>query len=104
MQVRKIDPPYIAQGRRTQFLLSIQGHWVCFIRERVQRTLPISSHTDFGSLPVLLTLRTWAVWNRNQRLSIILLVLYSLCWGSALIITFWFGNSITSKWNLDARS
>jgi len=55
-------------------------------------------------LPVILTLRTWAMWNRNQRLSVILPVLYSVCWGSALIITVRFGNSITSKWKLDARS
>ena len=53
---------------------------------------------------MILTLRTWAVWNRNQRLSIILPVLYSLCWGSGFIITLLFGKSITCEWNLDALS
>jgi hypothetical protein len=30
--------------------------------------------------PVMLTLRTWAVWNRNRRLSIGLPIFFVLCW------------------------
>ena len=48
-------------------------------------------------LPVILTLRTWAVWNRNKRLSIILPILYSLCWVSCLVILVRFIDSITCK-------
>jgi len=35
---------------------------------------------------MILTLRTWAVWNRDQRLTIILPILYVLFWGSGFII------------------
>jgi len=37
-------------------------------------------------LTVILTLRTWAVWNRDKRLTIILPILYFLFWGSGFII------------------
>jgi len=35
---------------------------------------------------MILTLRTWAVWNRDRRLTIILPILYFLCWGSSFIV------------------
>jgi len=35
---------------------------------------------------IILTLRRWAVWNRDQRLTIILPILYVLFWGSGFII------------------
>jgi len=44
---------------------------------------------------MILTLRTWAVWNRNQRLSIILPILYVLVWGSCFVILVICINSIT---------
>ena len=55
-------------------------------------------------LTVILTLRTWAVWNRHRRLSVILPILYSLFWGLGLIIIVKATNSITCKWNFHARS
>jgi len=44
---------------------------------------------------MILTIRTWAVWNRNKYLSIILPTLYVLVWGSCVIIVCIFLNSIT---------
>lgn len=44
---------------------------------------------------MLLTYRTWAVWNRNQRLSIILPILYALVWGSGFVVLSIFLKSIT---------
>jgi len=41
------------------------GPWNCCIREYVRLSLHVLSHIN-GSPTVLLTLRTWAVWNRNQ--------------------------------------
>jgi hypothetical protein len=54
---------------------------------------PCSNGADWR-LPVILTLRTWAVWNRNKLLSIILPILYNLSWGSALIILVRYIHSI----------
>ena len=64
--------------------------------------LPVSSRINWY-LTVILTLRTWAVWNRNQILSIVFPILYSLCWGSGLIMTVQFIKSFTCKWNLHAH-
>jgi len=44
---------------------------------------------------MILTLRTWAVWNRNRRLTVILPILYVLVWGSCLVIMSEFVNSLT---------
>ena len=84
-------------------MFSIQGHWVWCIREWIQCTLAFSSHTDW-CLTVILTLRTWAVWNKNQHLTIILPILYTLCFGSCLVILVIFGDSMTCKWNFHAHS
>ncbi|KIM35953.1 hypothetical protein M413DRAFT_32088 [Hebeloma cylindrosporum] len=46
---------------------------------------------------MILTLRTWAMWNRNKRLSIILPILYNLCWASGLIVLLRVVNSSTCK-------
>jgi len=43
---------------------------------------------------MILTLRTWAVWNRNQHLSITLPILYVLAWGSGFVLIGMFLNSI----------
>jgi len=82
---------------------SINDHWACCIRERVQLVFPVLSHID-SWLTVILTLRTWAVWNRDQRLSIILPIFYSLFVGSCFVIIIQVGNSVTCKWNFHARS
>ena len=36
-------------------------------------------------LTVILTIRTWAVWNRNKHLTIILPILFVLVWGSCFV-------------------
>jgi len=69
------------------FVSSVCGYRGCCIREQVQPpAFSISSRTDW-CLTVILTLRTWAVWDRNQRLSVILPILYSICWISGLVIS-----------------
>ena len=93
--------PTWTQG--ADFASSINGLWCWCIREQVQRTLPLLSHI-YWCLIVILTLRTWAVWNRNQRLSIILPILYIVCWGSGLALVVRFINSTTCKWNFYAHS
>ena len=64
--------------------------------------LPVSSCIDWY-LTVILTLRAWAVWNRNRSLSIILPIIYSLCWGASLVITVRFTDFSKCKWNLHAH-
>jgi len=44
---------------------------------------------------MLLTLRTWAVWNRNKRLTIILSILFVLVWGAAFVILVIYLKSVT---------
>ena len=102
MDVREVDPPYIDKVEGTYFASSINYRWACCIRERVHPAFPVSSHIDY-CLIVILTLRTWAVWNQHPRLSIILPILYSLFWGSGLIIIVHSSNSIICKWNFHAR-
>jgi len=82
---------------------SIDGHWGFCIREQVQPTLPVSS-SIYWCLTVILTLRTWAVWNRSGRLTIILPILYTLYCTSGFIVLVLWHNSITSKWNFHAHS
>jgi len=48
-------------------------------------------------LPVILTLRTWAVWNRNRRLAIILLVLFTLIEGSSFVAISIYSNSVKCR-------
>ena len=48
---------------------SVGGRWCRRIRAQVQPYTPCSGGADWH-LPVILTLRTWAVWNRNKKLSI----------------------------------
>jgi len=64
---------------------------------------PFSSHINW-CLTVILTLRTWAVWNRNRRLTIILPTLYTLFCASSFIIVVRWVNSMTCKWNFCAHS
>jgi len=105
MEVRKVGPPYIQTSRveGTYFAFSINDYWACCIREWVQLVFPVLSHVGCW-LTVILTLRTWAVWNRHQRLSIILPIFYSLFVGSCFVIIIQVGNSVTCKWNFHARS
>ena len=80
----------------THFVSSVCGYWHCCIWEQVQPpTFSISSHD--WSITVILTLRTWAVWDRNQWLSIILPILYSFCWISGLVISVQVVDSTTCK-------
>ena len=96
MEVRQIDPHNV-EG--THFVSSICGLWARCIREQVQPFIPCSGGTDWRLL-VILTLRTWAVWNRNKQLSIILLIFYNISWGSNIVILVRFLNSVTRTSNL----
>ena len=71
----------------THFLSSVYSYRGRCIREQVQLpTFPIPGRSDWR-LTVILTIRTWAVWGRNQWLSIILPILYTICWISGLVIS-----------------
>ena len=95
MEVRKIDSPYIeTKYKELTLWSSIYDRWACCIRERVRPTLPVSGRIDW-CLTVILTIRTWAVWDRNQWLSIILPILYSVCWVADLFIMVRLINSTT---------
>jgi hypothetical protein len=48
---------------------------------------------------VILTLRTWAVWDRNPRLTVILLSFYVLLWFPTYILGGVFVNSMKCKWS-----
>ena len=48
-------------------------------------------------LPVILTLRTWAVWNRNRRLTVILPILFTLSIGLSFVIMCIYYNSIKCR-------
>ena len=56
----------------------------------------ISSCIDWR-LTVILTLRTWAVWNRDRRLSIILPIFFTLVEGSGFVIIGIYLNSIKCR-------
>jgi len=98
---RFVDPSSHQQKiEGTHFVSSIHGCWARCIRKQVQPYTPSSGVTDWR-LPVILTLRTWSVWNRNKRLSIVLLILYNLSWASVLVIFVRFMNSVTCTSDLD---
>ena len=63
-------------------------------------TSPVSSCINWY-LKVILTLRTWTVWHRNEFLSPIL---YTLCWGSSLILEVRYHSSTTCEWKFHAHS
>lgn len=48
-------------------------------------------------LTVILTLRAWAVSNRNERLVVILPILYTCVWSSNCVFLGIFLNSVTCK-------
>ena len=95
MEVRKVDTSWHRHKiEGTHFVSSIFDHWDRCIRGQVQPYTPLSGGTDWR-LPVILTLRTWAVWNRNKRLSVILPILLSIACVSCLVILVRFDKSIT---------
>jgi hypothetical protein len=47
--------------------------------------------------PVMLTLRTWAVWNRDWRLGIGLSIFFVLCWGPSIKILLMLTKSLACK-------
>jgi len=53
----------------------------------------VTTMAGLAASEMLLGLRTWAVWNRNRRLSIILSILYILLWGSCLVVGVIYLNS-----------
>jgi hypothetical protein len=59
-------------------------------------------HPWLGVLPdwyptVILTLRAWAVWKRNERLAVILPILYTCVWSSGFVLLSIFLKSVTCK-------
>jgi hypothetical protein len=101
LEVRNIDVSYISMKLKGIYYLFY------FLVMTVVGTGASESMFDFHSLSrvvltgaqpiVLLTLRTWAVWNRNRRLSIILPILYFLVWGSCFVVLSLYLNSSTCK-------
>jgi Family of unknown function (DUF6533) len=101
----KLTRPTFTQGRRNLF--SVQ-YWRSLVlvhpRASLMHTTCFEPHWLVSNVTVILTFRTWAVWNGNQRLSIILPILYSLWWGSSLIIMVKPIHSNTCRWNFHAHS
>ena len=103
-QVRKIDTPYLEIKQMELILcpaLMVIGISASESKFILHFLFPF---IFIGCLTVILMLRTWAVWNRNQRLTIILPIIYILFCTSGLIILVRYFNSITCKWNFNARS
>jgi hypothetical protein len=55
----------------------------------------VSVVVGIAASEMILTLRTWTVWDRNKRLGIILLIIFNLAWISSLVIIVRFNNSLT---------
>jgi len=89
----KSTRPHRHKVEGIHFVSSNYGHWACYIREQVQSSPHFLGGTDWR-LPVILTLRTWAVWNLNKRLSIIFPIPYNLSWGSSIAILVRFIDSM----------
>ncbi|KAF8965957.1 hypothetical protein BDZ97DRAFT_741517 [Flammula alnicola] len=49
--------------------------------QRIYYTSGVMIIVGIALSELILTLRTWAVWDRNARLTIILPILYAICWG-----------------------
>ena len=65
--------------------------------ERIFNFHPLLGVLPDWYLTVILTLRAWAVWNRNQRLAVILPILYTCIWSSNFVFLGIFLNSVTCK-------
>lgn len=80
------------------FASSTDTHRIYCIWMWVWLSLLVSSRIDW-CLTVILTLRTWAVWDQNPRLSIILPTLYVLLWVQSYIIVGIYVNSMKCKYS-----
>lgn len=49
---------------------------------------------------VVLSIRTWAVWNRDKRLGIFLLVVWPVCWGGGFAISGIVNKSVKCEYAL----
>jgi len=63
--------------------------------QKIYPSAAVLMMVGFATSELILTLRTWAVWDRNRRLTIILPILYGLFWGSTLVIVGIYVNSMT---------
>jgi hypothetical protein len=67
----------------------ILGLGMCSSEGRVSYPRLYVSHTLTSASPhtaVILTFRVWAVCGKSDKLKVVLITLYSLCWGSALVV------------------
>jgi len=62
---------------------------------KVYPPLAVLTLVGFAASEMLLTLRTWATWNRNQVLSIVLPIIYTFVWGSGFVALGVFLKSVT---------
>ena len=91
-QVRIIALPFSDVKQNVlYFSSSLDNHWIHYVRRYAWLSPCVSCH---WYLTVILTLRTWAVWERNSRLSIILPILYVLVWFPSYVITGIFIHSL----------
>ena len=83
------------EGERVVFFSSsIDNHWIHGVRRYAWLSPCVSCHCINWYITVLLTLRTWAAWERNLRLSIILPALYVLLWIPSYVINGIFVHSM----------
>ena len=66
------------------------GEGPTILKREKQDDISVFSHA-------YLLLRTWAVWKRNQHLSLIFPTLFVLVWIPGFVVTFMFLNSVVSQ-------
>ena len=73
----------------------------CFTSERlclkVRRYSTAAKYSDPDSHQAILTLRTWAVWNRDRRLAVLLPIFFIVCWGPIIGVITVFLKSVESE-------
>jgi len=70
------------------------GSWSKAMCRNLYYSTGVMTLVGIAASEMILALRTWAVWNRNQRLSVILPILYVLVWGSGVVAICSFLNSM----------
>jgi hypothetical protein len=69
----------------------LEPHWQKVSLDQVATTFEDAHHRGF---PVILTMRTWAVWNRDRRMAIGLLAFFAICWVPCIPVVIIYNNSL----------
>jgi hypothetical protein len=69
----------------------LEPHWQKVSVYQVATTFENAHHRG---LPVILTMRTWAVWNRDWRMAIGLLAFFAICWVPCIPVIILYNKSL----------